>query len=190
MRGDRGATLIEASIVTPVLMLFVFGIFEFGFAFRDYLAVANSTRDAAREASVAGNVLDADYRILRAVERASAALPDNAIKDIVVFQASGPDSSVPDACKSSSQTTAGAACNHYTVADLSLPDTDFGCDMGPPADPDISFCPSSRDVSLTGGGTEYIGIWMRVEHDFITGLFGSKITFEDTTILPAEPHEL
>ena len=59
-----GATLVESALIMPILLLFVFGIFEFGFAFRDYLAVSNIVRDAAREASVACNAADADYRIL------------------------------------------------------------------------------------------------------------------------------
>jgi hypothetical protein len=31
---------------------------------------------------------------------------------------------------------------------------------------------------------------MRVEHSYITGLFGSSITFEDTSILKVEPQEV
>ena len=122
--GDSGATLLESAIVTPVLLVFIFGIFEFGFAFRDYLAVANSTRDAAREASVAGNVRDADYRMLRAVERGSAALPDGAIERIVVWEATGPDDRVPDGCKggTSDDGSGGEYCNVYSASDLKLPE--------------------------------------------------------------------
>jgi hypothetical protein len=96
--GEPGTPLVESAIITPVLLLFIFGIFEFGFAFRDYLGVANIVRDAAREASVSGNASDADYRILRAVERASAAVPEGAIDQLIVFEASGPESTPPASC--------------------------------------------------------------------------------------------
>lgn len=184
--------MVEAGIITPVLLLFVFGIFEFGFAFRDYLAAANSTRDGVREASVGGNVADADYRMLRAIERASAALPDNTIERIVVFRASGPEGEIPGACKT---TTAAATltandCNLYLPDDFSLDETEFGCDpsFNPTPDPDRHWCPTDRVVSV-GSGLDYVGVYMRVRHDYITGLFGSSITFEDTSILKVEPQE-
>ena len=42
--GDRGASAVEAAIVTPVVMAMLFGIIEFGFFFKDYLAVAAGVR--------------------------------------------------------------------------------------------------------------------------------------------------
>ena len=101
--------MVEAGIITPVLIFLVFGIFEFGFAFRDYLAVANSTRDGVREASVVGKIADADYRTLRAVERASAALPEGTIERIVIFKAAGPDDSIPGPCKTATSPATLAA---------------------------------------------------------------------------------
>ncbi len=176
--------------MTPVIFLILFSIFEFGFAFRDYLAVANSTRDGAREASVAGNVTDSDFRMLQSIARASAALPDGTIDRIVVFKATGPSSTVPSACKTSTApaTLAANSCNVYTSADFALTQSDFGCDPTPDPlpDPDRHWCPSDRIVSV-GTGLDYVGIWMRVNHSYITGLFGTGITFEDTTILKVEP---
>jgi len=178
--------------MTPVIFLFLFSIFEFGFAFRDYLAVGNSTRDGAREASVGGNVTDADYRTLRAIERASAALPAGTIDRIVVFRATGPTSNVPEACKTSTaaDTLAANSCNVYTTDDFHIPRSGFGCDPtpNPEPDPDRFWCPADRIVSV-GTGLDYVGVWMRVQHKYITGLFGSGVTFEDTTILKVEPQE-
>jgi len=191
-RGDGGVALIEAAIMTPVLFLFLFSIFEFGFAFRDYLAVSNATRDGAREVSVAGNGSDADFRTLEAIQRASAALPAGTIERIVIFKATGPKSTVPEACKTSTSasTLSANSCNVYTTNDFSLPKSDFGCDAtpNPLADPDRFWCPTDRVVSV-GTGLDYVGVWMRVDHTYITGLFGSGITMEDTTILKVEPQE-
>ena len=185
--------MIEAAFVTPILFLFVFGIFEFGFAFRDYLGVTNTTGDSVREASVAGNVANADYRMLRAAERASAALPDGTIERIVIFRATGPTDTIPSACKTSTSAAVLAAnkCNYYTPADFSLDPTEFGCDpaSNPVPDPDRHWCPTSRIVSV-GAGLDYVGVYMRVTHAYITGLFGSSITFEDSSILKVEPQEI
>ncbi len=190
VRGDNGSTLVESAIITPVLLLFVFGIFEFGFAFRDYLGVANATRDGAREASVAGNALDADYRMLRAIERASAALPDGALERIVVWEATGPDDTVPAGCANGTAST--GVCNVYSGADLTVPETSFGCQAvasGDPVDsPDRFWCPTGREVSV-GAGLDYVGIYIRITHQYITGLFGDDVVFEDQMILKVEPQE-
>ena len=47
-RSQRGAALIEAAIIMPVLLMIVFGVFEYGLLFRDELTLAQSTRDGAR----------------------------------------------------------------------------------------------------------------------------------------------
>ena len=201
--------MVEASLATPVLLLFLFGIFEFGFAFRDYLAVANSTRDAAREGSVAGNIADADYRVLRAIERASAALPDGAIDEVIVFKAYGPDPIVPNACLTSGSTGGGifedidqdsvvddeVFCNVYTPIHFEYDVGEFNCDPSPPTpDPDRFWGPTSaaatgpRQTSV-GTGLDYIGIYISVGHDYITGMFGDSITFRDLTVLKVEPQE-
>jgi TadE-like protein len=182
--------LIESAIITPVLMLFIFGIFEFGFAFRDYLAVSNVVRDAAREASVSGNAADADYRVLRAVERAGAALPEGSIERLIIFEATGPDSTPhPDCIAGNSRGATGTQrCNVYDGADFSLPEASFGCDAGSPKDPDWWYCPTSRDVVV--GDLDYVGIWVQVSHTYITGLFGDSVTFTDQIILKLEPQDI
>ena len=45
---DRGAVLVEAAFVIPILVLLVFGIIEFGFAFGKKLNMAESARAGAR----------------------------------------------------------------------------------------------------------------------------------------------
>ncbi|WP_420372033.1 TadE family protein [Pedococcus badiiscoriae] len=48
---DRGAAAVEAAIVTPLILLIVFGIMEFGMVFKDTLTVSTSVRAGARTAS-------------------------------------------------------------------------------------------------------------------------------------------
>ncbi|MFT5202194.1 MAG: hypothetical protein ACI9C1_001580 [Candidatus Aldehydirespiratoraceae bacterium] len=191
-RGERGATLLESALITPLLLLFVFGIFEFGFAFRDYLTVANATRDGAREASVAGNVADTDYRTLRSIKRAAAALPTDGLDLVVIFKASGPTETVPATCAAG--TSVVDVCNVYTPSDFNLVEAEWGCQStantppDPINSPDLSWCPKDRQVS-TGSGLDYVGIYIQATHEYVTGLFGDRIVFEDQMILKVEPHD-
>lgn len=45
---DRGAVAIELALVLPVLLLLIFGIIEFGFAFNTQLALTQAAREGVR----------------------------------------------------------------------------------------------------------------------------------------------
>jgi Flp pilus assembly protein TadG len=46
--GERGAELIEMAIVTPILLMILAGIFDFGMLFRSWEVVTNAAREGAR----------------------------------------------------------------------------------------------------------------------------------------------
>ena len=48
MDNQRGTSAIEFAIVLPLLVVFVFGIIEFGLIFYDKAMVTNASREAAR----------------------------------------------------------------------------------------------------------------------------------------------
>jgi hypothetical protein len=50
--GEDGQAFVEFAIVLPILVLLVFGITQFGLAFRNYLAITDAARVAARAAAV------------------------------------------------------------------------------------------------------------------------------------------
>lgn len=53
-RGERGATLVEAAFIIPILVTFVFGTIEFGFVFNNYNSIRSGVREGARQ-GVVGN---------------------------------------------------------------------------------------------------------------------------------------
>jgi hypothetical protein len=55
LRDSRGATLVEAAIITPLLLLLTFSIIDFGALFYVYLALENGASQATRYA-VTGNL--------------------------------------------------------------------------------------------------------------------------------------
>jgi Flp pilus assembly protein TadG len=59
LRDERGAQLIEAALVLPLLLLVLLGILDFGLLFQRYEAVTNAAREGARVAILPGYT-DAD----------------------------------------------------------------------------------------------------------------------------------
>jgi Flp pilus assembly protein TadG len=52
VRSERGANLVEFALVAPLLILLVFGIIEFSWAFAQNLNVRHGAREGARLAAV------------------------------------------------------------------------------------------------------------------------------------------
>ena len=49
-RDERGATIVEAALVLPILFMFLLAILEFGRAYNEYQVLTNAAREAARYA--------------------------------------------------------------------------------------------------------------------------------------------
>lgn len=183
-RGERGSVLVEAAYITPVLFFLLFSILEFGLAFRDYLAVANTTRDGARAASVYGNDSSADFDILQTIANASNVIDRNNIERIVIYKGSGPNSAVPTSCANG---TPSSTCNVYSANALDLAESEFGCRAD--RNLDRYWCPTTRKSAVAGtnGPPDYVGVWIKVNHKWVTGLFGQSLTFTDSTVMRIEP---
>ncbi len=64
IRSERGAELIEMAIVTPILLLLVMGIVDFGFLFQRFVVLTNAAVEGARVASMPGyTAADAQARV-------------------------------------------------------------------------------------------------------------------------------
>jgi Flp pilus assembly protein TadG len=190
-RGSRGAALVEAAFITPVFALLLFGILEFGLTFRDYLTVANASRDSARGASAYGDDLYADYNIIQVAKQSSKGFRPNELRRIVVFDAGSVDGSIfttshPAHGCLTSTTGIADVCNVYLAADLNRPKADFGCK--PTNNLDRFWCPTNREVRASGP-PDYVGVYVEARHDFITGLFGPGMTLTDEIIMRIEPQD-
>ena len=47
-RSERGAVAVEAALVTPILLILVFGIIEMGFLMKDDIALTSAVRNGGR----------------------------------------------------------------------------------------------------------------------------------------------
>ena len=61
MRSERGAALVEAAMIMPMILLISVGIFEFGRAYQTSQVLTNAAREGARVAILDGPT-DADVR--------------------------------------------------------------------------------------------------------------------------------
>jgi hypothetical protein len=190
-RGERGAALVEAAFITPVFALLIFGILEFGLAFRDYLTVANISRDSARGASAFGDGLYADYNVIQIARQSSKGFQPNEIRRLVIFDAGTVSGSIHDpshpahACLEAEQGIDGV-CNVYDSDDIVAPKTSFGCRST--FDLDRFWCPLTREVRASGP-PDYIGVFIRSRHAFITGLFGPGMDLTDEITMRIEPQD-
>jgi len=180
---ERGATLLEFALVAPVLLLLIFGAFEYGMFFKDYLTVSNTTRTGARVGSAAGSSADADYQILQAVKAAANALPGGAasIEQISIYRAASAGGGPTSTCQTTSSVT--DRCNTYTGAVFTQPASKFGCGAG---SLDSAWCPTTR-VDSQALGPDYIGVWVKTTHGFVTKFFGSSRSITDSVVMRIEP---
>ena len=185
---SRGAALVEAVFITPVFMMLVLGLMEIGLAMNDRLAVAHTARAGTRVASASGNDLYADYGIIQSIKRESAAVPRDQIKLIVIYRATRFGEAPPKACTDGSSiaptSPTSTACNVYTAEDLKAEKFKWGCKTEYSLDK--YWCPTGRVVARTVG-PDYVGVWVKVEHKYITRMFGTTVQLTDQSVIRLEP---
>jgi Flp pilus assembly protein TadG len=72
---QRGQALVEFTIILPILLLVLYGIFQFGVTFNHYIQVTSAAREGARKAAVS-RTLGSSGATNAAIAAAKAAAPD------------------------------------------------------------------------------------------------------------------
>jgi len=52
IKNEKGASAVEFAIILPILIMLVFGIFQFGIAYNNYITITHAAREGARRAAV------------------------------------------------------------------------------------------------------------------------------------------
>lgn len=182
---EQGATLVEAAVILPVLILVIVGVIEFGLAFKDYLTVSYLSREGARIGALAGDDLEADCAIVTGLGALAAGNDLERITRIEIYKA---------------DPNTGAQGSDYNVATYVPGKDPTTCTV--PMDPvndgwaftqvGSGWDPSSRDVSVgaTGGATlDIIGVRIILDRSWITtfGPFKGTATVDESTITRMEP---
>jgi Flp pilus assembly pilin Flp len=171
-RKEDGAALVEFALIAVVLFTLLFGIIEFGLAFRDWLSVTSSTREGARVAAAAGNAPDADCAILNAMTGPLLAVPTDSADTFRVFiYKANVDGSMSGAFQ------------------LFVPDE--GAALNPVA------CNQSWDLvtngypaasrNVTFSNLDTVGVRIEFVHQWVTNLFPANADWTDDSIMRMEP---
>lgn len=220
-RGSRGAALFESAILTPIFLLLIFGIFEFGLVYRDYLTIGDATAVGARIGAIVGPGLadvqvsdgaggtvtvegNGDFAAMMAVREDLSAIPIDWIDRIVIFEANRPSQQVspldqvPSICKTATPLPTNAPrCNIYDARDafvhlegtIEQSDIDyFRCLKA--GDPACGFDPDDRANGPTTDDIDYLGVYIKIDRPYVTGIFGDDFTIEQAHILRLEPGAL
>lgn len=229
--------MIEFAIVSPIFLMMVFAILEFGLAYRDSLSINDAVNDAARTGAIQGPQLGAvdddpppippavatsiplatgDFVTIKRLRQGLAAIPVDWIDRIVIFHAQDPTSGgaaaqLSEACKTGGSTSGSGApadsdvssgyigaCNvydpeeafrAYEAKDVAF----FNCQLD--AGSDECGWPhqvrSNRPLNPIGfpdwPGPDYLGVWVKLDRPYLTGLFGKSLTLDDAAIVRLEP---
>ncbi len=177
-RCDRGSVAVEAAIVFPLLILILFGVIEFAMVLRDHVALTSAARSGARVASAEPRLSTFAIDGAAAVARAGTTMPLSDVTEVWVFESN--ESGYPTNGASITSTTetftsCTTRCIVFTPSGSSLVQT-----SGAWSHEDVNACPG--DEAMTS-----IGVLVRAQHSFVTGIFGATMDLSDHAVLRFEP---
>ncbi len=191
--NERGAVAVEAALIIPILMLLVFGIIEMSLLLRDTLAITSSVRSGGRVASALAGAGPAGVNeggdctapctpanapmlaqmAANAVQTSGSALPKDAVQELWVFKANA--QGFPGATGNKAWT-----CTTNCVRFRWVPSKEqFRYLSGS--------WPSATINACVNAAPDTVGIYMRAQHEFITGLFGDGVEVDDSAVFTFEP---
>lgn len=172
-RKERGASLVEFSLVLPILFLILVSIFELGMAFKSYLTVAYLAREGARLSAFSGTDIDADCTTVTSLATQMGTQDLTRLDRIEIFKADAAGNQSPGTTNTFRFTGLDHTdCNDWTKT--------------------ITWVSTTRqtDVSSTGiPPLDVIGVRMVLTHRWITQFppYFGNLTVNENTIVRMEP---
>lgn len=186
--GERGALILEMSIVGIFMVTLLAGTFDFGMAWRGGLAVTEAARAGARVGSSVGNDSTADRDLLLSAQAAlqSSGLLDE-VQRVVLYRSTTANGAVPPTCKTATATVSG--CNILTGAQFTALTGTSPLDANGCISTSTSkgFCPTGREERQIDA--DYLGVYIRAEYRFMFRLLGTVQVIERTAVMRIEPQE-
>jgi len=178
-KNELGATLIEAAVIMPLLLLVIIGILEYGLAFKDYLTVSYLSREGARIGALAGDDITADCAVLSGLGELVTPSDLARIDYIEIFEAN-------------QSTGAQGATNRAvyipgedaTICTAPTPTVDDGWDITA-----VGWPPSSRNTAVGTTPLDIIGVRVVLSRSWISGFgpFSGSAVVDESTITRLEP---
>jgi hypothetical protein len=199
-RSERGAVVVEAALVTPILMVLLLGIVEMALLMKDDVALTSAVRTGGRTASAnagAGpgglseggdctspcspaNAPKFAQLAANAIQQAGTALPKDSIQELWVYKANakGYPCTLATGCDTNNSTsmTCGTNCVKYKW----VPTKDqFRYMSGTWTSSTVNACANNKP--------DAVGIYLKAKHTFLTGFFTNDVTIEDHSVFAFEP---
>ncbi len=163
-RYERGAAMVEFAIIVPVLLLLVFGIVEYGLAFKDKLSMDHAVQNGTSIGASLGNDLDVDLHILNSVNEGVSGLPGagvDLVERVEIFEVDANGNQI------------GGNTNVYYLLGNNDGPAGPNCDWQPCPDASgggysgWSWSPTDRSVLV--GDLDVIGVRVFYAHPWVTG---------------------
>jgi hypothetical protein len=201
MRSERGAVVVEAALVTPILMALLLGIVEMALLMKDDVSLTSAVRAGGRIASANGALgpggVDEDGDCItpcsptnvpkfaqvaaNAIQKSGTALPKDSIKELWVYKANakGYPCTLTTGCKDDTKKdmVCGANCVKFKWVQTK---DQFRYVSGTWTSSTINGCAGSADI-------DSVGVYMKAEHDFLTGFFTDSVFIDDHAVFTFEP---
>jgi hypothetical protein len=176
-RSEGGAAAVEAALITPFLVLLVFGIIEFGFVFKDWLGVTSASRSGARIASAeprfAGFATDAAAQ----VAREGSAVNFDADTVLLVYKAGTNGFPVGRSDFAVCPTT---SCVKFRWSTSTSP-ASFAVVPG------STWLSTSHNACQGDSGHDSVGVYLAVKNGSVSGLFFDSLMLKSRTVMSLEP---
>ena len=172
LRDDRGVAAVEAAIITPVFLLLIVGVIEFGLAFKDQLAITSAVRAGARMASAEPRTATFATDAAAQVAREGGAIDMTAVQELWVYKA---DSSGHPIGAGGGFGSCASSCVKFT---WSASARTFVQSSGSWDTTTQNACQGSQDA---------VGVYLSFKHPGVTQTFFSYLGLSSYTVMRFEP---
>ena len=170
---------VEAAIIFPLLILLVFGIIEFSLLLRDYVSLNSLVRQGTRVAATLPRLdpalndgKDLADVVVEAMNQAGNALPRDTFEELWVYEADGNGFPLGTSGFTSCTTNCGIYRPDVNGDFTRVKDTNWDWQTQ-------NACPDS-DI-------DSVGVWLKIKHQPVTGLFFGDISISDYAVTNFEP---
>ena len=178
--GESGAAAVEAAIVTPIVIVMLFGIIELGFLFKDYLAASNAVQAGVRIASAAPRNTTFAQSAADRVALSGGAMNLNDVQQLWIYK-------VAPACPTCALTNKPDGFTDFSNCTTCVK---FQWDSGTRKFTKMSDgwpASSQNACSTSTQRPDRIGVYIELKHDAFTGLIFKTVTISEASIMSLEP---
>lgn len=172
LRNDRGVAAVEAAIITPVFLLLLIGIIEFGLVFKDQLAITSAVRAGARIASAEPRIATFAADAASQVAREGSAIDMTQVEALWVYKA---DQSGHPVGAGGTFGSCSSSCVQFAWAKASKTFVQTGASW------------ASSEQNACQGTQDSVGVYLSFTHPGVTQAIFDSIGLNSYTVMRLEP---